>query len=785
MRQNRRALQFLDDNWDPINNFCGIFKGNYFLEEQISFTPFKSKILNFLEDLYKKGNLIRFNTHFLNRSAHFITPGDKIIVIIDFEKECNLSKERIFKTLLEIAQEVDYEVPDHIRDIFLILSDFKNEFASFIQYNKIDRFYVLDSNIFNKRIEEWDYLIPSPSYCLDFAGKNNEIIEKGIEWYLQKGILIKSNIQNHLIKYIYVKEAEFICIIDYYGYNFLPILKDLDNFKGSFEEYNGLIIISGDYYGFLNEWIRINRDPKQITSAQQLKPWGIDWEKPVKKQIQVNYRQTKDLVDDIEPVILVNNYLVKNIFNTHGRAKKIFINDKVDLIDWEAADLYDYYGNYFRFIKSLQKGDVDTIYPKEAFAILLSRINNDCWPKLKYVLRLPFLNDSGELINTPGYIKEYQAFYPENFYLDINPMELHRDNLIWAKDLLIEYLQDFPFADPVDLTNILGLMVFSVMGPLIPPCRRPLWAVTASMSQTGKSLLVQAALTPAFGPFIHLTDSGKNEEMDKEIKACISAGDRYFVFDNVNSGSTFNNNWLLSNLTSPVIKFRVLVTHVREIHENNFLWILTGNNITFPKEGLNRLVSVRLLWNKDEAPEDRTGFLHSNILKWGWENRINIIKALFILIKNWIDQGKPEPQTAGLLNFPEIRKIGAILELAGFPGFGRLKKSVIKSDPEIEAFRACFQILYSQIGSESWSVRDLADIAFYNPLTQNEGPFDLIISDNKSGGRNISLGKLLKTYVDRPFLIEFNSEDINLILKKNPSGKVNYYTLIPQEIKGD
>src|SRR6516164_6851097 len=93
----------------------------------------------------------------------------------------------------------------------------------------------------------------------------------------------------------------------------------------------------------------------------------------------------------------------------------------------------------------------------------------------------------------------------------------------------------------------------------------------------------------------------------------------------------------------------------------------SGNNTRFSRELIRRTVFCRLD-AKVDAPWERTGYRHPNLLKWAKENRGQLVWAALTLARAWIAAGRPAgTEVLGMFEaWTDV--IGGILGVAGVPG---------------------------------------------------------------------------------------------------------------------
>ncbi len=66
----------------------------------------------------------------------------------------------------------------------------------------------------------------------------------------------------------------------------------------------------------------------------------------------------------------------------------------------------------------------------------------------------------------------------------------------------------------------------------------------------------------------------------------------------------------------------------------------TGNNVNFSSELVKRIVAI-MLQPKDDRPEDRSDFVHPNLIAYLKENRKRILECLVGAVQIWVEMGRP------------------------------------------------------------------------------------------------------------------------------------------------
>ena len=294
-------------------------------------------------------------------------------------------------------------------------------------------------------------------------------------------------------------------------------------------------------------------------------------------------------------------------------------------------------------------------------------------PRFSRVTTVPVFAPDGSLITQPGYNKASGVVYaPPRGYESLPvPDEITSEHLAEAKKLVEELLRDFPFScdeagDSPDHDNAIALMLLPFVRDMID-APTPLHLFEASMPGSGKGLLAKSLLWPAFGRVEGMPLDEEEAEVRKIITSAIHKGAPLIWFDNINHPITSPS--LAAALTMDVWNDRVLGASELANAKIRAIWLAAANNITMSGEVARRTIRIRIAPQTDR-PEDRTGFLHDNLVEWVAENRPRLVWAAHVICKNAIQQGLPKPKSKVVASYERwSRVIGSILECAGYTQF--------------------------------------------------------------------------------------------------------------------
>jgi hypothetical protein len=262
-------------------------------------------------------------------------------------------------------------------------------------------------------------------------------------------------------------------------------------------------------------------------------------------------------------------------------------------------------------------------------------------PYLQGVIESPTIRADGSILDKPGWDQATELLYepvPRSNGWPAIPDTPSRGDVDAAVERLTEPIEDFPFVADSDrsaaIATILTLLARHLIhGPA------PMVAIRAPTPGTGKTLLANVlgliGTGRALPAMAHTYDS---EELRKRITALAQQGSQAILLDNV-SGS-LGSDVLAIALTATEWQDRKLGTQDTITVPLRVVWITTGNNIGF-KRTLSRRVIPIDLDARCETPEDRTGWLHDDLMEFVAEQRPQLVTDALTILRAFILAGRP------------------------------------------------------------------------------------------------------------------------------------------------
>lgn len=265
-------------------------------------------------------------------------------------------------------------------------------------------------------------------------------------------------------------------------------------------------------------------------------------------------------------------------------------------------------------------------------------------PPLERVVFVPQIAINGDVYYNEGYIPELRAYYKKihGFEMEPLPEVVTKKDVGWAKRMIRSSVQEFPFVTTPDMINhyagtLNGLIPHLINGNL------KTHLTDKPSSRTGASKLDELTSILIYGYISKIPDPEDEKTLDKKIETQLIGNSAAIFFDNLKR--MYKTSMFLSVATGGggFMQIRVFGRNDKEIRVSAKVpTYINGIHLEPDDETLARLLPTRLD-SEDESPADRTGFKHSPIDQWFFDNRGNILRAYLILVKFWIQEGRPKP----------------------------------------------------------------------------------------------------------------------------------------------
>lgn len=357
-------------------------------------------------------------------------------------------------------------------------------------------------------------------------------------------------------------------------------------------------------------------------------------------------------------------------------------------------------------------------------------------PELKRIVHTPIFTRDGKLLSASGFYPEHGILVdiPPHLKLPPIPEKVTETNVNEAKRwLLDELLVDFPFVGEADRANAVALILLPFARELIDG-NTPLHVVQAPAHGTGKTLLANVSLGVAGGNVAFLAYQSNNDEMGKTLVSALRDSPTAILFDNV--ACTVDSDKLALALTTDRYSARLLGVTENVSLPVRCVWVMTSNNAQMSREMVRRSVFITIN-AKVEHPHLRTGFKHPNLPLWLNQNRGQLVWACLVLVKWWIENGRPQANITFGSYESYASTMGGLMTCIGVDGF--LSNAVEQSkraDIESDAWNRFVSAWWDSFQDTPVTVAQLL------PLTEYIVGMNIVGADDRA--RRVSLGKQLR-----------------------------------------
>ncbi|MBI4496683.1 MAG: hypothetical protein HY689_02145 [Chloroflexi bacterium] len=387
-------------------------------------------------------------------------------------------------------------------------------------------------------------------------------------------------------------------------------------------------------------------------------PWEPASDGPLRPVIRTDGRFLRDITADAVAALVAANTPEPFIFR-RGSAL-------VRLRDGQAEPLHAAaLGGILERVADFVKGEAGTPSRVGQPVVLDITTQPDLpLPELRGVCGVPVVLPGGRVLAQAGYDPD------SGLYLDLRDLQdvRHDMSLADARCLLLdELLRDFPFDSDASRAHAVALLLQPFVRPMIAG-PTPLYLIEAPARGTGKGLLADLVAVVSRGAPAHAMALPRDDdETEKRITSTLLAGYPLIILDNV---TVLRAAPLAVVLTTTLWRGRRLGQSEIVSAPNTATWVATGNNPQLSDELTRRAVSIRLDAGV-EAPEERTGWHHPDLLGWAESHRKDLVSACLAIVRHWLDAGCPEPSGVPTLGrFESWRAVmGGILQAVGIPGF--------------------------------------------------------------------------------------------------------------------
>jgi len=292
-------------------------------------------------------------------------------------------------------------------------------------------------------------------------------------------------------------------------------------------------------------------------------------------------------------------------------------------------------------VTRFRKNHKEEPVPEACVAGVRSRSEWELIPHLTYAVEHPVLRPDGTVLQQPGYDEATKIFYMPTCRFSPVPDEPKWDDVVAARERLLDLVCDFPFAQPAHRS--------AWMAGLLTPFARPAYEgatpcflIDANVRSAGKTKACHVAARIATGRDMPTTTQPSDEaETGKLITAVARSGEVVKLIDNITR--PFGNGKFDAALTSTWWEDRVLGVNDMFSGPLYCIWWATGNNVQFfaKADTARRVLHVRLL-SPEQNPEKRTDFKYKNLLGHVLQHRGQLAADCLMLLRAFRLHGLPE-----------------------------------------------------------------------------------------------------------------------------------------------
>jgi hypothetical protein len=343
-------------------------------------------------------------------------------------------------------------------------------------------------------------------------------------------------------------------------------------------------------------------------------------------------------------------------------------------------------------------GTERVMVPSFVAGTLLSRAQ---WgfPRVDGITDTPIFRPDGTIWSTPGYDADTRCLYEPTIEFPPIPDQPSEQEVQAALATLRDPFCDFPFEHGHDHAAAISAVLSLVARPAIDgPI--PLYGVTSTAPGTGKGRLVDVISRIAIGTDAtrEVMPSG-DEEMRKRILAQGIKGTRLVLLDNIDG--PIGTPSLANVLTAGSFADRQLgVSRMIQV-PMRAVWFATGNGLSYRGDLGRRVIPIELD-AKQEHPENRDDFRHSELLDHVRSQRPALVGAALTLLRAYHLAGRPrhgQPRMGSFESWDDWIRALCIWVGLGDPAHGR-ERIRAQSDDDREALRALLQAWLAALGNE-------------------------------------------------------------------------------------
>jgi hypothetical protein len=338
-----------------------------------------------------------------------------------------------------------------------------------------------------------------------------------------------------------------------------------------------------------------------------------------------------------------------------------------------------------------------------ATTLLHSSILQESLPGINRIFTIPLpIIYKGELtFPKKGYDKRFGSWLSH----DSPEIENPEMSVEEAKLLLLSIFKEFCFQSKQDYTNAIAALLTPFLRGLFPSfsTRTPVFFYLANRERAGKDYLAGITGITYEGNSIEESPisnsenakSNHTEELRKKLLAAMIDGRKRLHF--ANNKGYINNAVFEAVTTAEQYSDRLLGRNDILTFDNEIDFSLSGNvGVGYTPDFANRARFIRLHLDVEDA--NSRSFDNPDLHNWVKKNRGLILSALYALVRNWMEKGKPLG-TVKFASFSQWASIcGGIMECAEYESPCNQDKELLAlgGDSETQDMKQLFEICYNK-----------------------------------------------------------------------------------------
>jgi hypothetical protein len=418
--------------------------------------------------------------------------------------------------------------------------------------------------------------------------------------------------------------------------------------------------------------------------------------------VNVGDRNPVDVAEQVAAHLVASNDPPR-LFSM-GSSAVLLSEDGAKLIPLDTDGWLTCVSRRITFTTPTSRGGPRIVQPPGAVMKMIPFIVLPELPPLDGIATTPYLDKEGNVVTTNGYHRPSQLVLYVDGKVPGIPEAPTPQEVTQAVSLLTEeWLTDFPFENEASRANAIA-MLLTLTGRMFFSLA-PLFVVDASMSGSGKGLLITTISLITTGEYPHTMELPPNaDEQRKVITSALLAGRELIMWDEAH---TITGKSLASILTAEKYSDRLLGSNKMITVRNRFTQVSAGNNVTVYGDMKRRVVPIRLVPDT-EHPEARSKFKHEDLPEWVHQNRWELLAAALIIWRNWIANGRRDAAD-GMGSFDRwARAVGGALRDAGVTGFRANTAAWLSYSDDDDSWAGHLAQLYDRWGERWFTADDIA-----------------------------------------------------------------------------